>query len=135
MTDALIMMELPRVATGQSPMLKAVVYAGNVPMIAPSADERHRQEIIRKLVMESSLYVGMRVKPARKSTFDKQGYAVVMSIARTYKEWLGNTKPEDAKWPKNDNPMLVHAKYEEGGNVVDATMNYFIPAGDVCEED
>lgn len=135
MTDALIMMELPRVATGKSSMLKAVVYAGNVPMIAPSADERHRQEIIRKLVMESNLYVGMRVKPARKSTFDKQGYAVIIGIARNYKEWLGNTKHEDAKWPKSDNPMLVHVKYEESGDVVDATMNYFIPAGDACEED
>lgn len=134
MTTELILMELPRVKTEDGPMIKQVVYTGNVKIIAPSPEEKRRQDIIRKLVLESPLYVGMRVKPGRQSTFAANGYAIVLGIARTYTEWLGTTKHEDAKWPKNDNPMLVHVKYEDNGNVVDATMNYFIPAGDTCEE-
>lgn len=124
-----IVAHLPRLKTGNSPMVVTFAPTG-VTHLLPSSLEQKRNKIIVDAVRTSPLYVGMRVKPSYKTVYEKEGTAIIKGIAKTYADYKGTLKDDEVIWPPNDNPMIVAAVYERSNELVNATINYFIPVGD-----
>lgn len=129
----MIVKDLPRIATGDGPMIKkampmtTVYYPQKGTTNYSVSEEYTRDNLIRKLAMETPLRVGMRVRAADDALFEAEGFGTVLGICQTYKDYCGNTAHKDVKWPESGNPMIVDVKYDNG-MVVHATTNYFIPA-------
>lgn len=133
----MIVKDLPRVATGDGPMIKKAMPMTTIyypqkgstytPVDAEIKEEWTRDTLIRKLARETPLRVGMRVRAAEDALFEAEGFGTVLGICQTYKDYCGNTDHKDVKWPESGNPMIVDVKYDNG-MVVHATTNYFIPA-------
>lgn len=129
----MIVKDLPRIATGDGPMIKkampmtTVYYPQKGTTNYSVSEEYTRDNLIRKLAMETPLRVGMRVRAADDDLFKAEGFGTVIGLCKTYKDYRGNTKHEDVKWPESGNPMIVDVKYDNG-MVVHATINYFIPS-------
>lgn len=117
MTIEMIVKELPRVA--DTPLPSPIV-------LLPSSEETLRNNLIKELVAKSPLFIGQRVKPYDNTVFDTKGYARIIGIARTYGAYKGTMTEDQLKW--DGNPMLVAARYEKDGDIVNATINYFVPA-------
>lgn len=129
MSTDMIVKDLPRLKTGNSAMVTLYAPPGVVHLL-PTPLEVKRNKIIVEAVRTTPLYIGMRVKPAFKTVYEKEGTAIIKGIAKTYADFKGTLKDDEIVWPPNDNPMIVAAVYEQSGEVVNATINYFIPVGD-----
>lgn len=136
MSTDMIVKELPRIATGDSGVVKkfkttTTTYypsmSGSNVVAWQYNEDKRRDAIIAELVRKSQLAPGMLVRPANDDTYQLKGLATITAIASTYAEWKGNLEEKDVKWPPGDNPMIVHARYEDDGFCVEATINYFIP--------
>lgn len=131
MSTDTIVKELPRILTGFNALVKSYQQQpGPGVQLLPSSVDVARNKLIMDMVRATSLYVGMRVKAANKNDFYKHGYAIIKGLAKNYAEYKGNVPDKDVVWPSNNNPMIVSAVYEDSNEAVDATINYFIPAGD-----
>jgi hypothetical protein len=116
MTTDMIVKELPRICT--SVLEKPLLLIDNT--------EYHRRDcVIKNLVATSYFYTGQSVRAVDDAAFARDGLARIIGSASTYKAFVGTEKESDVKWPLDDNPMIVAARYEKSGQVVNATTNYF----------
>lgn len=129
----MIAIELPRVKEGKSwkdfvkVYMPPAVVSKPTPSVGMTAEEARRDAIINKLLVGNRLMIGQRVRPADDEAFKREGTARILSIARSYAAYKSPNSKED-DWPDTDNPLIVHARYENvEGKVVHATINYFIP--------
>lgn len=131
MTTEMIVKELPRIATGDSGVVKKVTvvqsWTPTTYDVGYPNETKRRNIIIEDMVRKSPLTPGMRVRPKDDSTYADKGAARISAIAQNYKEWKGNVADCDVKWPSGDNPTIVHAQYEDDNFCVEATINYFVP--------
>lgn len=114
MNTDMIIKELPRIKNDPLPKTTILLTDNEI---------RKRDDVIRLLTKDLNFYTGARVRANDNQDFARDGYARVVGVATSYKAWLGTQKEEDVTW--TDNPMLVAARYEDNGKMVNATTNYF----------
>lgn len=114
MNTDMIVRELPRIKTDPLPTTTVLI---------PVSEERRRDDIIKQLTNNLNFYTGTRVRAVNDEDFAKDGYARIVGVITSYAAWKGTLKDDELKW--TDNPMLVAARYEDSGFVVNATTNYF----------
>ena len=115
MTTDMIVKDLPRICTTEL----------EKPLLLVDLEAQRRDNVIKALVAKAFFYTGQSVRAHNESDFARDGPARIIGIAGSYKAFIGTDK--EADWPNDDNPMIVAARYEKSGQVVNATTNYFRP--------
>ena len=118
MTTDIIVKDLPRICTTE--LEKPLLLVDNI-------ESQRRNNIILSLVAQSFFYTGQAVRAKNDVDFARDGAARIVGVCTNYKAFLGTEKEADVQWPDNDNPMIVAARYDKSGQVVNATTNYFRP--------
>lgn len=142
----LLAYSLPRVRTGDGPMIKKVHYfppahtktsiagAITVPW-KPSPDDPgpietgRRDRVIKESIRKLPFAVGALVRPADDQVYAEQGVYRITGFIMDYNMWLGNKAQTHKDWPTNNMPMIINAQNLRNHNYVVATVGYFTTEG------